>query len=498
MSPPRLLIVGFEAMDRDVVGVAMAEGRLPHLARLHREGTAVDMANPIGMLTGPVWSSIATGTTPDHHNRLSWRVLEPGTYRMRWLGPYSPPRVPPLWDRLAEQGVSSVVSSVPTIGPTEARLVTHVIDWHTHDRRGALLTVPADLASELEQRFGAVRHDRCDHQGAAGELEPLHARLLEEVDTFAAGIRWLIERARPEVVFAVCGASHCAGHQFWHLHDPGSPRHDPAAAARLGDLLVDVYEALDAALGRLLEHTDASTTVAVVLSHGMSENTVLPHLSEPILRAIDDAMGPPGRVRWARELLRRTPNRVARRLLRLAGRPIDRLDHVADGSRRYFQVENFPTHASLRLNLVGREPNGRVQRDEVPALLERLEAELLAIRDVDSGEPVVRRLIRTADHYGDVDSSGMGDVLVEWVGDRIVERVTSPTIGTIERRHRQTRTGQHQQDGLVVLRGPGIPAGGRTAARSVDLWPTLAAVLGVDAGEVDGQVIDAVRPSTCV
>ena len=102
------------------------------------------------------------------------------------------------------------------------------------------------------------------------------------------------------------------------------------------------------------ELTDDSSVVAVVLSHGMHDNVVLPHLSEPVLRAIDDALGPPSPWHRAREVARRTPNRVARLVRRTTGRPFASMDHIADGSRRWFPLETFPTHAGLRLNIVGR------------------------------------------------------------------------------------------------------------------------------------------------
>jgi predicted AlkP superfamily phosphohydrolase/phosphomutase len=272
-------------------------------------------------------------------------------------------------------------------------------------------------------------------------------------------------------------------------------RFDEAARARHGDALLDAYDLVDDALGRLLAHTDDSTLLVVILSHGMGDNIVLPDLGDPIVRAIDDAMGAAPVTHRARELARRTPNRIARLGRRALGRPIEDLAHIADGSRRWFPVEAFPTHLALRLNIVGREPNGRIEPGQVAAVIDHLEAELAAVRDVDTGRPIVRRVIRTADHYRHVDRSSVADVLVEWCDDAIVERATSPTIGTVERPLRQTRTGAHRQDGLVVLRGPATAAGARTEISSVDVWPTIATHLGVDPGDVDGQPIVAAAPA---
>ena len=483
---PRLVVIGLEAMDRDVVQELIDAGGLPNLARLQREGITAAMGNPPGMLTGPVWATIVSGDHPDRHNRLNWRVLRPGTYRMEYIGPLSEIPVPTMWHTLAEQGIPSLVVDVPTIALDDHPLVTHVLDWHVHDRRGAPMSSPPDVAADILARYGPVGRDFCDEQGAVREDAELRRLVLAEIETFADGIPWLIERAEPEVVVVATGATHCAGHQFWHLHDEHSVNHDPSRRAELGDVMVEVYEAVDAAVGRILLELPPDCFVAVILSHGMGDNAVMPQLIDPIARAIDDAMGPPGRWHWTREFLRRAPNRARRRWRRWRGRSVESLAHIADGSRRWFPVENFPTHGALRCNIIGREPNGRIRREDLGAVLDHLERELLMVRDADTGEPVVRGVIRTADIYEHVDTSGIADLLVEWNRSKVVETVTSPTIGTIHRPSGQTRTGAHHQDGLVLLQGPGLSPM-HTSMRSIDVWPTLAVLLGVDPGDVDGQ-----------
>lgn len=488
---PAVLIIGFDAMDRTVAMEAVATGRLPNLARLQREGTTAAMANPVGMLTGPVWATLSTGVLPDRHHRLNWRALRPGTYRMEWAGPHSRPACPAFWERLAAQGRSSLVNSVPTVELVHHPQVAQILDWHTHDRCDPMVSAPAELGQRIRATRGEVDIDTCDVDGATGNLEELLARLRAEVVEMASGTSQLIDELRPDVAMAVTGVTHCAGHQLWHLHDPSSLHADPAGRAQYGDALLEIYEEADAALGALLEHAGEDTLVAVVLSHGMDDNAVLGHLGDRIARAIDVSMGPPPLLHRAYELARRTPNRIARRALRLARRSVNPLAHIADGSRRFFPVENFPTHLALRLNIVGREPHGRVRRSDVAEVIDRLEQELLAVRDADSGRPVVQQVIRAAEHYPHLDRSGVADVLVEWRRDALVERVTSPTIGTIEAPFTETRTGAHRQDGLLVLRGPGMQPGAVVEARSVDLWPTVARHLGVDPGDVDGRPVSS-------
>ena len=65
-------------------------------------------------------------------------------------------------------------------------------------------------------------------------------------------------------------SSDIAGHLMWHRLDPTHPAHRPGEA---GDELVQVYEAVDAACGRLIEQAewlwDEEPTVFVLSDHGM-------------------------------------------------------------------------------------------------------------------------------------------------------------------------------------------------------------------------------------
>jgi predicted AlkP superfamily phosphohydrolase/phosphomutase len=278
--------------------------------------------------------------------------------------------------------------------------------------------------------------------------------------------------------------SHCAGHQFLHLHQPDHPFADPEAAAALGDPLADVYARLDAAIGELEAAATAAAegpvTVAVILSHGMDRVYPISRLLDPVLVALDDHLGRAGLWPRTREFVRRIPNRVVRQTLRRLGRDIEHLPHYVDGSRRFFRLQVFPSHGAVRLNLAGREPAGIVTPAEAPALLDRLERELLALRDADTGEALVREVRRTADVYPHDGDIGLPDLLLEWaIDDRPVRGATSPTIGTVRCEPEVGRYGNHRRDGRIVVAGPGIaPGTGEVAAE--DVAPTLAGLLGVD------------------
>lgn len=486
MTPPRLLVIGLDALDPDLADGLMRAGRMPNLARLTAAGWSATVRNPWGMLTGPVWPTLMTGTPITEHRLWTWRQLEPGTYRKEYRGVNGPVARPPFWVPLSDAGVRCLVMDVPRFLLQDGIDGVQTVAWHQHDGPSAdqFATSPAGLGAELVATGRGPWRDRCDRHRAAGTLAELHAELRDGIDAKVELAGRLLREDRFGCAVVVFPESHCAGHQFLHLHQPDHPFADPAAAAELGDPLADVYGRLDAAIGALetaaTEAAGGPVTVAVVLSHGMDRVYPISRLLDPVLAALDDHLGRAGLWPRTREFVRRIPNRVARQTLRRLGRDVEFLAHYVDGSRRFFRLQVFPSHGAIRLNLQGREPNGMVAPDDAAELLAWLEGELLTLRDADTGDPLVREVRRIQDVHPHGQDIGMPDLLFEWaVDDRPVRAATSPTIGTVRCVPETARTGNHRRDGRLVVAGPGIAHGtGEVAAE--DVAPTLAGLLGVD------------------
>jgi predicted AlkP superfamily phosphohydrolase/phosphomutase len=90
----------------------------------------------------------------------------------------------------------------------------------------------------------------------------------------------LVLELEPELGFLCVDfmSSDIAGHLAWHRLDPTHPAHRPDEA---GDELVQVYEAVDAACGRLIEQAEwvwgEEPTVLVISDHGMKPTHWLFH-----------------------------------------------------------------------------------------------------------------------------------------------------------------------------------------------------------------------------
>ncbi len=315
--------------------------------------------------------------------------------------------------------------------------------------------------------------------------------------------------------------SHCVGHQCWHLHDPDHPAHEPEVAAQTGDLMKDVYVAIDTAIGDVLAELGPETTTIVLAGHGMTTkrgaqfmlHEILIRLklavpAEPALQASTPVDTVDSWLTWgwqhmpqgARQLLKPVRDRLRGWIDEPAGVPAPKLDAA---NSKCFLVDNHFAVGAIRLNLVGREPSGKVQPGaEADALCAELKRDLLDLRDLNTGKQVISDVVLTRDLYRGDHLDDLPDVLVVWgpgmpLGTAVVGkpgngkvRLGSKKIDLIEGENRYCRTGEHRPDGLFIASGPGLAPGTLNRTVSIlDFAPTITRLLDVDLPDVDGEAI---------
>jgi predicted AlkP superfamily phosphohydrolase/phosphomutase len=293
---------------------------------------------------------------------------------------------------------------------------------------------------------------------------------LESKRSFAAEY---LGRHRWDLYLVVFKEGHCAGHQFWHR------------TGEADNPVRDIYRELDAAVGDLLEVVGEEAHVMLFSGLGMDANYTAEHLLDKALLRLDPAVPEWIAERWA--TLEDTEGRLRRRF---------RMDTTASWTRarRHFhQVPHNELSAAIRLNVIGREPEGRVNPGaEFEAWCNRLEREALSWVDPDSGEPVVDRVVRADEAHPGAERRALPDLFVVWNRERPIRGLRSPAIGIVRDRDPGYRSGNHVADGFYVVAGPSVtrPGAGETVS-IVDLGPTLAMWLGVDLPDTSGRPITA-------
>ncbi|NIT37378.1 MAG: nucleotide pyrophosphatase [candidate division Zixibacteria bacterium] len=138
----RVIVLGLDGLSPDIVRKMMAEGKLPNLARLAREGTFAALATTVPAVSPVAWSSFQTGTSPARHNIFDFLSRDRATYlpdlssarvgpprRHLNLGKFRVPlgkpsvrllrKSKPFWKILGDHGVFSNVIRVPITFPPE-------------------------------------------------------------------------------------------------------------------------------------------------------------------------------------------------------------------------------------------------------------------------------------------------------------------------------------------------------------------------------------------
>ena len=135
---PKLVILGFDGMDPDLVRQWIDAGQLPNIARVAREGGIYDLATTHSPESPTAWASFATGVNPGKHNIYDFLVRDTATYLPdlgmvrreppRFLLDFIPIARPKIlstrggtsfWVTAGRAGVRSTVLTVPVTFPPE-------------------------------------------------------------------------------------------------------------------------------------------------------------------------------------------------------------------------------------------------------------------------------------------------------------------------------------------------------------------------------------------
>jgi len=520
----RVLLLGVDAGSKALVEEWAAAGVLPTFQSLLARGLVGDTRSLEGFFVGSTWPSFYTGVTPARHGIHSLVQLKPGSYELFrcYTGEFV--KREPFWNHLSRAGRRVAILDVPLSGVSEGLNGIQTVEWGSHDANYGFRTWPHSLARQIRARFGLhplTTSCDVDHRSPREFLE-LKERLVEGVKRKTALTKFFLSQGGWDFFAQVFTEGHCVGHQCWHLHDPRHPGHDPGVVAVTGDLVREVYAAIDAAIGELLARVGDDCLVIVLLSHGMCHRYGAQFLLADILVRLGLAVPPAprlpgeaGPVRWLDGPLgwgwTHAPDWVKKRSRPLRDRvrgwldsrePLRRLS-LDPRLSRCFLVDNGLAVGGIRLNLTGREPQGLIAPGvEESALCQELARDLEAIVDLSTGRRIVRRVLRTADLYRGEYLSHLPDLLVAWsdetpIGTSTVGRGTGATlrlgserIGVVEGTNRYCRTGDHRPEGLFVAVGPGVAPGRvRRTVSVMDFGPTLAGLLDVELPDTDGQPI---------
>ena len=364
------------------------------------------------------------------------------------------------------------VFDLPYMPILHARDGFEVAEWGAHDViEGRTIAEPVDVAN-LVAAFPphALAFDRLDASpDDAARLERLLTECLEGVRRRGALAEALLARTDPSLAIVSFSEMHHAAHHLWHTIEPDSPVYRSMAfrnLPELGQRLEDLYEAVDAQVGRLAA-LFRDDTVLVCSMHGMQPCRGIPAL----LPALLEECGFCRRHTWADQswtaraagllgaVKRHAPDAVKRAYYRTmppaAARRVAKQNLLPtyDWTRTSAFALPSDQHGWIRINLQGREAEGRVPLGRYASTLDAIAQRLRALRRADDGAPIVSDVIRTAHTPAEAATLPIPDLIVHWADAVFASPSGLEGCSTTTSLIGEKFTGQHAVDGFCLVRG---------------------------------------------
>jgi predicted AlkP superfamily phosphohydrolase/phosphomutase len=436
-----LLVFGLDGGERRVLDKLWAQGKLPHLRKIADRGV-IETLHTAYNASPVIWTTIATGVTPQVHGITDFVVPTP-----RGDVPVSSDlrRVPALWNMLTRVGRRVAVLGWWGSWPAE-----EVNGYVLSDR--VLLNLERQVypPSYLPE-FQRLAQEAARKPSLFHSDEPAEAR-----DRALARAAEDLAGQDIDLLLMYFRSTDVVSHAAWKCFEPEAfPSADPSELEACRGRVPQVYEAVDEAIGRILDAAPEDANVIVLSDHGFHAAR-----QEEVRVFLDmDA--------------------VLEKLGYLKHRGDGSVDFAATQVYTYATAD-FRRPKRLRFALSGREPGGRVRPEERAGIRERLVQDL-AKATYSNGAPVfyLREPRPRLDQGAD---------LVVGVS---TERVTplmliagQPFPGAVRQLFRMSGTHTEKTHGIFLAAGPDIDPDARIAGIHVhDMAPTFLYGLGLPVAE---------------
>ena len=285
-------MLGIDGADPATIDLLMSEGKLPNFSKLRREGAYAPLVSQKPLLSPVIWTTIATGKTPDRHRIGHFVAVNPTTGEQLPVTSQMR-RVQALWNILSAHDRSVDVVGWWATWPAEKVRGTVVSDhfaYHFLMEEGAAgaaggagkvsppdaekriageLKKPQDVTAEELATFVSVSSDDVrrpfDFEDDLSHFKWAWAT----AETYTAIGLKLWKEDRPDNLLLYIEGVDSTSHLFGHLfRAPELSGELAAQQKKYGRTVEAMYAYADRLLGRVLESMDRKTTLLVVSDHG--------------------------------------------------------------------------------------------------------------------------------------------------------------------------------------------------------------------------------------
>ncbi len=510
-QPNKVVVLGLDGATFDLIKPWAAAGYLPTLKRLMEEGAHGSLRSTTPPMTGPAWTSFATGVNPGKHRLYDWIARDEGRYTFSPVTALDM-EAPTLYTLLSEAGRRVCALNVPmTYPPTPVNGV--MVSGLPAPSTKVQITYPANLYHEILENVGdyILYPDPGQAYSEAG-VDAFLARLYRTTDLRVQTLDYLRSREAWDFAMVVFNGTDTIAHAMWKYMDKTHPLHDPAAALKYGNAIRDYYAYLDGKLAKYVDTLPDDTTLIVMSDHGFGPFHKFIHVNNWLLQEGLMATNRGPLTGLKRMMFRQgfSPMNVYDTMMRFGLGALKREVVRGQGQGllktlflsfedidwRRTQAYSLGNVGQIYLNVAGREPQGCVQPGaEYERVREAIIAKLQTLRDPDTGELVVESIHRREELYAGEHLEKAPDIVflprrLEYFGFGEYEFGSHKIIEPM----RRGISGTHRMNGIFMAYGAAIQPGAQVENASLyDLAPTILRLMNEPVVEhMDGRVLHEV------
>jgi predicted AlkP superfamily phosphohydrolase/phosphomutase len=517
----RVVAVGMDGATFDLLIPWVREGKLPFFKRMMEEGVYGSLDPAPNMRSAASWASYYTGKNPGKHGIYEFYEFVPENYSIKFING-SHCFEPSLWRLLSNQGLISIVINVPMTYPVEPinGVILAGLDAPGTGSRG--FCYPPDSLKELEDQVGTYVLE----PGLTGfiiddNLDMAVERLFEDIEQKHKVMFYLMKNKNWDFFTIVYRSLDAAQHCFWKFMDPHHPNCNPHLRDKYGNIILKVYQKLDAILGEIRDYLRPDDVLLVMSDHGfgpkhpannqlnawLAGKGYLTYRHEPSSRSIRSVSR-----RGLRDCYQFLAGRLPRRYKEAFARFFPRIRNRVHSQLCYAGIDWRKTRAysdtlfsNIRINLQEREGLGIVQQGEdYKTIVENIRGDLLDCRDAKSGKRIVESIFHKDLIYSGPHRDKAPDLTIRWREDIFISGIeldpsfdvdSLPTIRPfIPAEDARVISGDHRRFGILLATGPGLKKGCRIEGVNImDLAPTVLYILELPVPEdMDGKVLGSI------
>lgn len=280
---PRVVVVGVNGMEWDVLRPLLLQGELPNLARVIKNGTYGKLQTVSAPNCPRVYSTLFTSTRPEEHGVTGF-IVGGITANTNML------KEEPIWSILSKNDVTVGMANVPAtfpVMPVNGYMISGMLTRGKDCEDGVLCApklseveggsavYPPELKADLLKNVGDYYID-CSRMPSAEQLKGHESEVidawLKKVDLIREQqiklFDYVLSTHPTEFTWLAQSCEDRTGHWLYPIA-PYNAGYNPKVNSVRPDAFPHQYVGFDRVLGTVLKHIDENTYLIIVSDHGI-------------------------------------------------------------------------------------------------------------------------------------------------------------------------------------------------------------------------------------